>query len=216
MSQVTSVINVLVADDHALIREGLKKTLSSEPDMFFAGEANNVIELFNQLERLTVDVVLLDITMPGESGLDALRELRNKYPRLPVLVLSFHPEHRFAVRALKAGAAGYITKQSATEELVHAIHKIVSGGKYVSAALAEELATELGNDETKPLHETLSDREFQVMRLIAAGKKSSEIAEELVISLSTVNTYRNRIFEKMKMQSNADLTRYAIDHELIE
>jgi two-component system, NarL family, invasion response regulator UvrY len=215
MTQAT-VINVLVADDHALIREGLKKTLNSEPDMVFAGEANNVIELFNQLERLTVDVVLLDITMPGESGLDALKELRTKYPHLPVLILSFHPEHRFAVRALKAGAAGYITKQSATEELVQAIRKIVSGGKYVSASLAEELAVELGDANGKPLHETLSDREFQVMRLIAAGKKSSEIAEELVVSLSTVNTYRNRIFEKMKMQSNADLTRYAIDHELIE
>ena len=142
------MINVLIADDHALIREGLKKTLSDEPDMKLIGEANNVAELFKQLERLVVNIVLLDITMPGESGLDALKELRQKYPHIPVLILSFHPEHRFAVRALKAGASGYITKQSAPEELVQAVRKIVGGGKYVSAALAEELATELERGAT--------------------------------------------------------------------
>jgi DNA-binding NarL/FixJ family response regulator len=163
-----------------------------------------------------VNIVLLDITMPGESGLDALKELRQKYPPIPVLILSFHPEHRFAVRALKAGASGYITKQSAPEELVQAIRKIVGGGKYVSAALAEELATELDRGSGKLPHETLSDREFQVMRLIAAGKKSSEIAEELSVTMSTVNTYRMRIFEKMKMQSNVELARYALEHGLIE
>jgi DNA-binding NarL/FixJ family response regulator len=154
--------------------------------------------------------------MPGESGLDALKELRQKYPHVPVLILSFHPEYRFAVRALKAGASGYITKESAAEEVVQAIRKVVGGGKYVSVALAEQMATDLGNASGKPLHETLSDREFQVMRLIAAGKKSSEIAEELSVSLSTVNTYRSRIFEKMKMQSNVELTRYAIENGLIE
>ena len=210
------MINVLIADDHALIREGLKKTLSDEPDMKLAGEATNVAELFKVLERLAVNIVLLDITMPGESGLDALKELRQKYPGIPVLILSFHPEHRFAVRALKAGASGYITKQSAPEELVQAIRKIVGGGKYVSAALAEELATELDKGSDKLPHETLSDREFQVMRLIAAGKKSSEIAEELSVTMSTVNTYRMRIFEKMKIQSNVELARYAMEHKLIE
>jgi len=210
------MINVLIADDHALIREGLKKTLSGESDMTLIGEANNVVELFKQLERLAVNIVLLDITMPGESGLDALKELRQKYPHIPVLILSFHPEHRFAVRALKAGASGYITKQSAPEELVQAIRKIVGGGKYVSAALAEELAIELDTGSGKLPHETLSDREFQVMRLIAAGKKSSEIAEELSVTISTVNTYRMRIFEKMKMQSNVELARYALEHGLIE
>jgi two-component system, NarL family, invasion response regulator UvrY len=210
------MINVLIADDHALIREGLKKTLSGEPDMSLVGDASNVADLFKQLERLTVNIVLLDITMPGESGLDALKELRQKYPHIPVLILSFHPEHRFAVRALKAGASGYITKQSATEELVQAIRKIVGGGKYVSSALAEELATELDEESGKLPHETLSDREFQVMRLIAAGKKSSEIAEELSVTMSTVNTYRMRIFEKMQMQSNVDLARYALEHGLIE
>jgi two-component system invasion response regulator UvrY len=210
------MINVLIADDHALIREGLKKTLSSESDMKLVGDASNVAELFKQLERLVVNIVLLDITMPGESGLDALKELRQKYPHIPVLILSFHPEHRFAVRALKAGASGYITKQSATDELVQAIRKIISGGKYVSAALAEELAIDLDMATDKLPHETLSDREFQVMRLIAAGKKSSEIAEALSVTMSTVNTYRTRIFEKMNMHSNVELARYAMEHGLIE
>jgi DNA-binding NarL/FixJ family response regulator len=210
------MINVLIADDHALIREGLKKILNSEPDMTVGGEANNVAELFKSLEQLAVNIILLDITMPGESGLDALKELKQKYPHVPVLILSFHPEHRFAVRALKAGAAGYLTKESAAEEVVQAIRKVVGGGKYVSAALAEELATELGPGSGKLPHETLSDREFQVMRLIAAGKKSSEIAEELAVSVNTINTYRMRIFEKMKMESNVELARYAVDHGLIE
>lgn len=210
------MINVLIADDHALIREGLKKTLSDESDMKLVGEASNVTELLKQIERHVVNIVLLDITMPGESGLDALKELRQKYPHIPVLILSFHPEHRFAVRALKAGASGYITKQSATEELVQAIRKIVGGGKYVSAALAEELVTELDTESGKLPHERLSDREFQVMCLIAAGKKSREIAEELSVTLSTVNTYRMRILEKMQMQSNVELSRYAVEHGLIE
>lgn len=210
------MINVLIADDHALIREGLRKTLSGEPDIQLAGDAGNVVELFKQLERLVVNIILLDITMPGESGLDALKELRQKYPHIPVLILSFHPEHRFAVRAFKAGASGYITKQSATEELVQAIRKIVSGGKYVSAALAEELAIDLDMASDKLPHETLSDREFQVMRLIAAGKKSSEIGEALSVTMSTVNTYRMRIFEKMNMHSNVELARYAVEHGLIE
>ncbi len=209
------MINVLIADDHALIREGLKKILSEEPDMKVVGEANNVVELFAQLKRLPVNIVLMDITMPGESGLDAMKELHQKYSQMPVLILSIHPEHRFAVRALKAGAAGYIMKQSAVAELVQAIRKVVSGGKYVSVELAEQMATDLQHSD-KPLHETLSDREFQVMRLLAAGKKSSEIANELSVNLSTVNTYRSRIFEKMKMKSNVDLTRYAIENGLIE
>jgi two-component system, NarL family, invasion response regulator UvrY len=210
------MIDIFIADDHALIREGLKKILNSEPDMKVVGEANNVVELFKALERLVVNIVLLDITMPGESGLDALKELRQKHPHVPVLILSFHPEHRFAVRALKAGAAGYLTKESAAAEVAQAIRKVISGGKYVSAALAEQLATELDEQGGKPLHETLSDREFQVMRLIAAGKKSSEIAEELAVSVNTINTYRVRIFEKMKMQSNVELSRYAVEHGLIE
>lgn len=216
MTKVTLLINVLIVDDHALIREGLKKTLSGEPDMAVVGEADNVVELFKQLERLPVNVVLLDITMPGESGLDALKELHQKYPHLPVLILSFHPEHRFAVRALKAGASGYITKESATEELVQAVRKIAGGGKHVSTALAEQLAAELTDGSGKLPHESLSDREFQVMRLFASGRKSSEIAEQLAVSVNTVNTYRMRILEKMKMQSNVELSRYALEHGLIE
>ena len=210
------MINVLIADDHALIREGVKKTLSGEPDMTVVGTANNVPELFQRLEQLAVSIVLLDITMPGESGLDALKELRQKYPRLPILILTFHPEHRFAVRALKAGAAGYITKESATDELVQAVRKIAGGGKYVSPALAEQLATELEDKSDLPLHATLSDREFQVMRLFAAGKKSSEIAEQLSVSVNTVNTYRMRVLQKMNMQSDVELSRYAVEHGLIE
>lgn len=210
------MINVLIADDHPLIREGLKKILTAEPDMTLVGEASNVVDLFKALERLAVNIILVDISMPGESGLDAIRELRQKYPHVPVLVLSIHPEQRFAVRALKAGASGYIMKQSAVDELVQAIRKVVEGGKYVSSALAEQMATDLVNVSGKPLHETLSDREFQVMRLIAAGKKSHEIAEELSVSLSTVNTYRSRILEKMNMQSNVELARYAIENGLIE
>jgi two-component system, NarL family, invasion response regulator UvrY len=210
------MINVLIVDDHALIREGVKKTLSGEADMTVVGSANNVMELFQTLERLPVNLVLLDISMPGESGLDALKDLRQKYPHLPVLILSFHPEHRFAVRALKAGASGYLTKESATEELVQAVRKVAAGGKYVSAALAEQLATELEDGSGTPPHETLSDREFQVMCLFASGKKSNEIAEQLSVSVSTVNTYRMRVLEKMKMHSNVELSRYAIEHGLIE
>jgi two-component system invasion response regulator UvrY len=209
------MVNVFIADDHALIREGLKKTLKAEPDLVVAGEASNALGLFQALRQNPVDIVLLDISMPGESGLDALKEIKQEYPRLPVLILSVHPEHRFAVRALKAGAAGYVTKDTAVEELVQAIRKIVGGGKYVSVSLAEKLVEELETGDKLP-HETLSDREFQVMRMLAAGKTRNEIADELSISLSTVNTYRIRIMEKMKVQTNADLTRYAIEHGLIE
>ncbi len=210
------MINVLIVDDHALIREGVKKTLSGEPDMTVVGEASNAVEMLKELEQLAVSIVLLDITMPGESGLDALKVLRQNYPHLPVLILSFHPEHRFAVRALKAGASGYITKESATEELVQAVRKVASGGMYVSAALAEQLAAELKDAGEKLPHETLSDREFQVMRLFAQGRKSSDIAEALGVSVNTVNTYRMRILEKMNMQSNVELSRYAVEHGLIE
>ncbi len=210
------MVNVFIADDHALIREGLKKTLKAEPDLVVAGEASNAHELLQALRQQPVDVILLDISMPGESGLDALKDLKQQYPHLPVLILSVHPEHRFAVRALKAGAAGYVTKDTAVEELVQAIRKIVGGGKYVSVSLAEKLVEELESKGDKLPHENLSDREFQVMRMLAAGKTRNEIADELSISLSTVNTYRNRILEKMRVQTNADLTRYAIEHGLIE
>jgi two-component system, NarL family, invasion response regulator UvrY len=209
------MINILIADDHELIREGLKKILKKETDMQVLGEASNAQQVFNLVKNGKLSIVLLDISMPGPSGLDVLTELKRDYPKLPVLILSMHPEDRFAVRALKAGAAGYVTKDGAVAELVNAIRKVVAGGKYVSPHLAEKLADDLEKSE-KPLHENLSDREFQVMCLIASGKKTSEIAEELALSISTVNTYRTRILEKMKMETNVELTRYAIENHLIE
>lgn len=210
------ITNVLIADDHPLIREGLKKILDAEPDMKLVGEASDVTGLYKHLDRPGANIILLDISMPGESGLEAIKQLRQKYPHIPVLILSIHPEHRFAVRALKAGASGYIMKQTAVDELVQAIRKVTSGGKYVSAALAEHLAVELDRAGDKLPHETLSDREFQVMRMIAEGKKSSEIANELAVTMSTVNTYRMRIYEKMNLKSSVELARYAIEHGLIE
>lgn len=216
MSKITAAIRVVIVDDHALIREGVKKTLSDEPDMAVVGEADSVAELLKVLEHVAANIVLLDITMPGESGLDALKELRQKHPYVPVLILTFHPEHRFAVRALKAGASGYMTKESATEELVQAVRRIAGGGKYVSAGLAEQLADELTDTSGRLPHESLSDREFQVMRLFAQGKNSREIAEQLSISVNTVNTYRMRVLQKMNMQSDVELSRYALEHGLIE
>ena len=209
------MINILIADDHELIREGLKKILKKETDMQVLGDASNAQQVFELAKNRNLSIVLLDISMPGPSGLDVLTELKRDYPKLPVLILSMHPEDRFAVRALKAGAAGYVTKDSAVAELVNAIRKVVAGGKYVSPHLAEKLADDLEKSE-RPLHEMLSDREFQVMRMIALGKKTSEIAEELALSISTVNTYRARILEKMKMETNVELTRYAIENHLIE
>jgi two-component system invasion response regulator UvrY len=209
------MINILIADDHELIREGLKKILKKEPDMQVLGEASNAQQVLEHVKNRKLSIVLLDISMPGPSGLEVLTELRRDYPKLPVLILSMHPEDRFAVRALKAGAAGYVTKDGAVAELVNAIRKVVDGGKYVSPHLAEKLADDLEKSQS-PLHETLSDREFQVMCMIASGKKTSEIAKELSLSVSTVNTYRTRILEKMKMETNVDLTRYAIENHLIE
>ena len=163
-----------------------------------------------------LDVVLLDISMPGRSGLEVLKELKHTHPKLPVLMLSMHPEDRFAVRSLKAGASGYITKESAGEELVSAIRKVVGGGKYISMFLAEKLAFGLDADSGRPPHEALSDREFQVMTMISSGKKMTEIAEELSLSIRTVNTYRARILEKMQMKNNAELIHYAIQHGLVD
>ncbi|MCL4395930.1 MAG: response regulator transcription factor [Chloroflexi bacterium] len=210
------MVNILIADDHELIREGLKKILKKEPDLEVLAEARNAQEVYAQVKSQPPDIVLLDISMPGISGLDVLTQLRQEHPKLPVLILSMHPEDRFAVRALKAGAAGYITKDSAVSELVQAIRKVVAGGKYVSLGLAEKLAVDLEKGSAGLAHEALSDREFQVMRMIAAGKRISEIAAELSLSTSAVNTYRTRILEKMKMERNVELTRYAIENHLIE
>jgi DNA-binding NarL/FixJ family response regulator len=210
------MIRILIADDHAVVRQGLKQILleAFEPATF--GEAGHAQEVLDQVRAQEWDVVILDITMPGRSGLEVLKELKQARPKLPVLVLSMHPEDQYAVRTLKAGAAGYMTKDSAPDELVGAVKKILRGGKYVSPSLAEKLAFSLDADTQRPPHESLSDREFQVMCMIASGKTVGEIADELCLSVKTISTYRTRILEKMNLKNNAELTHYAIQNRLVE
>ncbi len=211
------MIKVLIADDHSVVRSGIKQILSDENDMHVAGEACNSQEVIEKISKEKYDVLVLDITMPGKSGLEVLTDVKRICSDLPILILSMHPEEQFAVRALRSGASGYLTKESAPEELVIAIRKIYGGGKYVSASLAEVLAFDLeerGKGRIIP-HENLSDREFQVLCLIASGKSVKEISEELFLSVKTISTYRTRILEKMKMKSNSELTYYAIQNKLI-
>jgi two-component system, NarL family, invasion response regulator UvrY len=189
--------------------------LADEPDMKVVGEAANASELLEKVRSEPWDIVLLDITMPGRGGLEVLKDLKRERGKLPVLVLSMHPEDQFGLRVLKAGAAGYLTKDSAPEELVKAIRKVVSGGKYISSLLAEQLAIHLDSDGPRPPHEFLSDREYQVMCLIASGKRVGDIAKELALSVKTISTYRLRVLEKMDLKTNAELTRYAIERALI-
>ena len=207
---------ILIADDHPIVRQGVKQILAEQPDVGAVGEAANSQEVLELVRKQDWDIAMLDISMPGRGGLDVLRELKEERPRLPVLVLSMHPEDQYGVRALKAGAAGYLTKESAPEKLVQAIRKILSGGKYISPTLAEKLAYAVERDRTKPLHEILSDREYQVLCMMASGKTVSEIAGELSLSVKTISTYRSRILEKMQMKSNAELTHYAVKKGLIE
>jgi DNA-binding NarL/FixJ family response regulator len=209
-------IRILIVDDHAVVRQGLKYILAEEWVGAVFGEAQNVVELLPLFRKQSWDVVLLDINMPGRSGLDVLRDLRQEKPQIPVLVLSGHPEDQYAVRVLKAGAAGYMTKESAPDELIQAIRKVLGGGKYVSAALAEQLASGLDRDAEKLPHETLSDREYQVLCLLGSGKTSTQVAEELMLSVKTISTFRTRVLAKMKMKNNAELTHYAIQHNLVE
>ncbi|HEY9509597.1 MAG TPA: response regulator transcription factor [Verrucomicrobiae bacterium] len=210
-------MKILLTDDHAVVRHGLKQILADEFKKATFGEARNAHEALNKVWKEDWDVVVLDITMPGRSGLEVLREIKKSKPKLPVLVLSMHPEGQFAVRVLKRGASGYMTKESAPEELVGAIKKVLAGGRYVSNSLAEKLANYLSDGETqKPPQEKLSDREFQVLRLIASGKIVSEIAKELSLSVKTISTYRSRILEKMGMKNNAELMHYAMQHQLVE
>lgn len=210
------MIKVLIADDHTIVREGLKQILAETEDMVVAAEATNGIEAISKAAGQTFNVVLLDISMPGINGLDVLKQLRADHPRLPVLILSMYSEEQYAMRALRAGAAGYLTKDSAADELIQAIRKISSGGKYLSPSLAERLAVYLEDGQDKPLHQSLSDREFQVMCLIASGKAVKEIGQELNLSVKTISTYRARILEKMRMKTNAALTHYVIQNRLIE
>jgi DNA-binding NarL/FixJ family response regulator len=208
-------MKILLADDHAVVRRGLRQILAEEFERATFGEARNAQETLNLVWREPWDVVVLDMTMPGRSGLEALREIKKSRPQLPVLVLSMHPENEFAVRVLKSGAAGYLTKESAPEELVGAVRKVLAGGRYVSSSLAEKLATYVSGDLQKPAQDLLSDREFQVLRLIASGKTVSEIAQDLSLSVKTVSTYRTRILEKMGLRNNAELMRYAMHHQLV-
>jgi DNA-binding NarL/FixJ family response regulator len=207
---------VLLVDDHAVVRQGLKQVLAeSFPDATF-GDACNADEALRMVRTADWDIVILDISLPGKSGIEALKELRAANPRVPVLVLSMHPEEQFAVRALKGGAAGYVTKRTAARDVVGAVKKVLSGGRYVSASLAERLAaqTQAGSVETP--HETLSDREYQVFRLLAMGKTVKQIGKELDLSPQTVSTHRTHILEKMGMQSNAELIQYAIQNQIRE
>jgi len=210
------VLRILVADDHTIVREGLKQILADTSDMMVVGEAADGNEVLDQVRRAAFDLVLLDIAMPGMSGLEVLKELKSERPDLPVLMLSMYPEEQFAVRTLKAGASGYLTKQSAPDELIAAIRKVCSGGKYVTSSLAENLAVYLETDADRPPHERLSDREYQVMLMIASGKTVSSIADELSLSVKTISTNRSRALRKMGMKTNAEMTYYAIKHGLVE
>jgi len=209
-------IKILIADDHAIVREGLKQIVSEEQDMIVAGEAENAARLMNLLQESKFSIVVLDINMPGKSGLEALKDIKQFYPDIPVLVLSMFTEDQYGLRAIKAGASGYLKKVSAPTELVAAIRKIIAGGKYINQSLAEKLAEKFGNTKKEMLHEKLSDREYQIMCNIALGKTAEEIAQDLSISINTVYTYRTRIFEKMSIRSNVELTQYVLQHKLIE
>ena len=209
-------MRILITEDHAVVRQGLKLILADHFKKAVFGEARNATEALALVWKEKWDVVVLDITLPGRSGLEVLKEIKRSRPRLPVLILSMHPEDQFAVRLLKAGAAGYLTKESAAEELVGAIKKVVGGGRYISPSLAERMASYLNLDVRKAPHERLSDREFLILRMIASGKQVSQIGKELSISVSTVSTYRARILGKMDMKNNAELTHYALQKELVD
>lgn len=210
------MIRVLVVDDHAVVREGLKRILQEAGDITVAGEAGSEDEALREAAKRNCDVVVTDLSLPARGGLELLKELKRDYPRVPVLILSVHGEEQFAVRALKAGAAGYLTKETAPEELVHALRKVARGGRYVSAAVAEQLASRLGAGSEAPPHEQLSDREFQVLTIIAQGKTVRETAEELSLSVKTVSTYRSRLLEKLGLSNTAEMVAYAIRNRLAE
>jgi len=210
------MIKILIADDHTLFRKGLQHILSEYPDPVATDEASNGQEVLDKIWHNDYDMVLLDITMPGMTGLEALKQLKNDRPKLPVLVLSMHPEEQYAVRVIRAGASGYLRKESAPDELITAIQRISAGRKYITSSLAERLADDVEPATEKPLHDTLSDREFEVFRMIAAGKTITQIAEALFLNARTISTYRSRILEKMQMKTNADLIHYAIKHQILD
>lgn len=209
------MIRVIIADDHKMFREGLKLILSEAPDIVVADEAGSGHEALEKIYKNEYDILLLDISMPGLSGLDVLKELKTNRAKLSILILSMYPEEQYALRAIKYGASGYITKSSAPDELIQAIRKISKGGTYISSEIAERLLFSIKDDSEKLLHEKLSDREYQILRLLATGKTVSQIADELCLSIKTISTYRTRILEKMNMKTTAELIHYAIKHNLI-
>jgi two-component system, NarL family, invasion response regulator UvrY len=213
--KTASPIRILLADDHTLFREGVKKILSGVPDLVVTGEAANGNDVLRKVQKNVYDVIVLDIAMPGKHGLDVLKELRRRHPDLPVLMLSMYPEEQYGVRVLRAGAAGYLTKESVPDELVVAIRKAAIGRMYVGDSLAERLAAELTRKSTGALHTRLSDKEYQIMCMLASGKRLKGIADELCLSTSTVGTYRRRILQKMDLRTNIELTLYAMENGLL-
>jgi two-component system invasion response regulator UvrY len=211
-----NIIKILIADDHAIVREGLKQILADTKDIVVSGYAENGLEAIKLARQGDCHVLLLDISLPDRNGIDVLKQLRKECPKLAVLMLSMHREDQYAIRSLKAGASGYLTKQSAPADLVIAIRQVAAGKKYISEALAQELANHIEDDHETPLHETLSDREYQTLTLIASGKSVSEIAAELTLSVKTISMYRSRLLQKMKLRHNADLTHYAIKNHLVD
>jgi DNA-binding NarL/FixJ family response regulator len=211
-----ATIRVFIADDHAIVREGLKQILAEQRDIVVAGEAENGLDAIKLFRKSRCHVMLLDISMPDRNGIEVLKQIKQERPELAVLMLSMHREDQYAIRALKAGAAGYLTKQSAPKELVTAIRQVAGGQKYVSATLAQALASQVGTDHDAPPHESLSDREFQTLTMIASGKTVSEIARELSLSVKTVSEYRARLLAKMNLKTSAELTHYAIKNQLVE
>lgn len=210
-------IKILIADDHAIVREGLKQILADTKDIVVAGDAENGNDAVKLARAVDADVLLLDISMPDKSGIEVLKQVKKETPKLAVLVLSMHREDQYAIRSLKAGAAGYLNKQSAPAELVDAIRQVAAGRKYISPALAQELANQVGDENREvPPHETLSDREYQTLVMIASGKTVSDIAAELTLSVKTISMYRSRLLQKMKLRHNAELTHYAIKNHLVE
>ncbi len=210
------MIKILIADDHAIIREGLKQIVGETSDMLVTGEANNGSEALKKIYKNNYDVVLLDISMPGKSGMDVLKQLKSDGINLPVLILTMYPEEQYAVRVLKAGASGYLTKESAPDELIGAIRRVALGKQYITPSLAEKLVLDLKTGTETPIHRNLSDREYEVMRRIASGKTIGEIADEFFLSPKTISTYRSRLLEKMGMKNNAELTHYAIKNLLVQ
>jgi two-component system, NarL family, invasion response regulator UvrY len=209
------MLRILIADDHTVVRKGLRQILLEEFPSAEIIETSDAATLFLKVLREDWDVVITDISMPDKSGLEVLQQIRRDYPKLPVLILSAHSEDQYAIRSLKAGASGYLCKDSASEELVNAVRRILMGKKYITASLAEKLAFHLDQDADRPPHESLSDREFEVMKLIAGGKVVSEIAAQLFLSVTTISTYRARILTKMDLKTNYDLTRYAMENDLL-